>query len=1199
LATASTLVAALLLPLEAASATVSTELFVSPSGAGTACSQASPCTLGQAQLNVRNLIPAAAGDIAVNLADGTYSLAAPLSFGTADSGRDASHRVIWRAASGAVPVLSGAASVTGWVQAGTVGGKQIWRAPAPAGVTGTRELFINGRRAVRARSDYQPNFTLTSQNLAGQALGPGIGAFTTPHTAGSISSWSDPTAVEVVFHSTFITNRCTVGSVDSNTTSDLMTIADPCWYHAEWSGDFAAHAQVVNYLENAYELMDSPGEWYFDAANVVGNGANTVYYVPRAGETMTGSGSVQVTVPRLTSLITVAGSDSGGTISRVHDLVFDGLTFADSTYELPTLKGMAGVADDSASSITYSGSWQAQTTATGQYRRTQHFTQTNNDSFTGTFNGTGVTFVSSLNTDRGTFDYSIDNGPAQQGTCYSTALVYQKPCLTVTGLSSGQHTIKVTKTGGTYLSVDVLRAVNPPNPDTVPAYVVEQSDVIVTGDAEQCDLSDHVATAAAVTIARAADIEFTRNTITRVGETALLVEKSSNNIQITGNHVYDASANGIHIGGVSMQDQRPTNNADRMHDISVSNNYVHDIGVEFNSAVGIVAGFVDTLTISHNEVGNVPYSGISVGWGWGFMGQGGYTYSNGTYCPSKAELDTHTTEVISENTTVSQNFVHDYMRIGMDGGGVYTLGNQPNSTISGNYFAHTGNYNSHQFGVYLDNGTHGYTVSNNVIEDVTVPTLLNYASGIIASSGNVDGGGNVSSSTSPAGQAIVADAGLAPAYRYLNPQSDLSNLAQGATATATASKPSQTPDRAIDQLAQTRWETPDATNDATLTVTFPQTTRINRVVTHESLYLGTGRYGHINSYTVEYQNPAGTWINVASGSYPTVAQTDAFAPVDASAVRLRILTTGAAGIDKFGVYLDDLALGRSATQSSTAFGGVASRAVDGSTNGAYNAGSVTSTDNDANAWWQVDLGETYSLTSINLFNRTDLVPERLSDYWVFVSDTPFNTTLTPAQQAAVSGVWSQHITTQAGSPTKLATTATGRYVMVQLNGTNYLALAEVQVLGARPAAPNIAAGTTATQSSTAFSGAASRAVDGSTDGNFYNGSVSHTGNDTNAWWSTDLGDSYSLSAVNVFNRTDLVPERLSDYWVFVSDTPFNTSLTPAQQAAVSGVWSQHLTTQAGSPTRIATPATGRYVMVQLNDTNYLSLAEVQVFGTTA
>lgn len=132
------------------------------------------------------------------------------------------------------------------------------------------------------------------------------------------------------------------------------------------------------------------------------------------------------------------------------------------------------------------------------------------------------------------------------------------------------------------------------------------------------------------------------------------------------------------------------------------------------------------------------------------------------------------------------------------------------------------------------------------------------------------------------------------------------------------------------------------------------------------------------------------------------------------------------------------------------------------------------------------------------------------------------------------------------------------------------------------------------QSSTAWGGDALRASDGNTDGDFWHGSVSHTDYQQHAWWRRDLRRSKRIDTLRIWNRTIEHADRLSDYWVFISDQPFDTSLTPTQQSAQPGVWSRHLTTTAGRPTTLSPGANGRYVMIQLAGTNYLSLAEVQI-----
>ncbi len=314
--------------------------------------------------------------------------------------------------------------------------------------------------------------------------------------------------------------------------------------------------------------------------------------------------------------------------------------------------------------------------------------------------------------------------------------------------------------------------------------------------------------------------------------------------------------------------------------------------------------------------------------------------------------------------------------------------------------------------------------------------------------------------------------------------------------------------------------------------------------------------------------------------------------------------------DTFGVTVNpttiigsDLALGGTATQSSTlTSANVASKAIDGNTDGNYADGSLTHTNLDVNAWWQVDLGASASVSTIVVWNRTDCCGSRLSDYWFFVSDTPFLSTDTPATLQGRAGTWSSHQTVAPNPSTTVSVNAQGRYVRVQLSGTNYLSLAEVQVLGTLqgPAPADLALHQPAAQSSTLVPGFtnASNAVDGNTDGNYADGSLTHTNFDANAWWQVDLGSTATVSSIVVWNRTDCCGSRMSDYWVFVSNTPFLSTDTPATLQSRAGTWSSHQTVAPNPSTGIAVPsAQGRYVRVQLSGANYLSMAEVQVLGT--
>ena len=82
----------------------------------------------------------------------------------------------------------------------------------------------------------------------------------------------------------------------------------------------------------------------------------------------------------------------------------------------------------------------------------------------------------------------------------------------------------------------------------------------------------------------------------------------------------------------------------------------------------------------------------------------------------------------------------------------------------------------------------------------------------------------------------------------------------------------------------------------------------------------------------------------------------------------------------------NIALGKVATQSSTAFGGEANRAVDGNTNGIFNNSSVTHTKYENKPWWKIDLEGNYEIDNVKLFNRTDCCTDRLKNFSVYVYD---------------------------------------------------------------------------------------------------------------------------------------------------------------------------------------------------------------------
>ncbi len=140
----------------------------------------------------------------------------------------------------------------------------------------------------------------------------------------------------------------------------------------------------------------------------------------------------------------------------------------------------------------------------------------------------------------------------------------------------------------------------------------------------------------------------------------------------------------------------------------------------------------------------------------------------------------------------------------------------------------------------------------------------------------------------------------------------------------------------------------------------------------------------------------------------------------------------------------------------------------------------------------------------------------------------------------------------------------------------------------QPSPINYALGKPTTQSSTHayFGGASSRAVDGNTSTLWGSGSVTLTELEANPFWSVDLESTISIRTINVYNRMDCCSYRLTGFKVVI----YNGS---------SEVWTY--TDTNGTPpalTSISVPnVDGDKVEVKLEATDYLSLAEVQVFGT--
>ncbi|MBS2967076.1 right-handed parallel beta-helix repeat-containing protein, partial [Actinocrinis puniceicyclus] len=287
-------------------AAVMSTLFVSPSGSGTACSSSVPCSLAQAQSSVRALDGNMSGDIVVQLAGGVYRLSAPLVLGAADSGGNG-HSVIWQAAPGAAPVLSGGQQISGWSLHDAA--NNIYAAAVPPGAD-SRQLYIDGAAAPRAaiainRSDVQ--FTATGMNIVNSALN-------------YLATLPQQNRIEIESQNSFTDRYAPLQSISGTT----ITMAQPAWNNNNWGYDTLAKpfAGGALQLENSYAFLKNAGQWYLDPQ------AGQLYYKVPSGWNPS---SHDVELPRLTSLLEISGSYA----APAHDIAFQGIAFQHTTWLAP------------------------------------------------------------------------------------------------------------------------------------------------------------------------------------------------------------------------------------------------------------------------------------------------------------------------------------------------------------------------------------------------------------------------------------------------------------------------------------------------------------------------------------------------------------------------------------------------------------------------------------------------------------------------------------------------------------------------------------------------------------------------------------------------------------------------------------------------------------------------------------------------
>ena len=258
-------------------------------------------------------------------------------------------------------------------------------------------------------------------------------------------------------------------------------------------------------------------------------------------------------------------------------------------------------------------------------------------------------------------------------------------------------------------------------------------------------------------------IRFERCTFAHLGGAGLDLEYGSSDNVVSGCRFHDISGTAIQVGGIERSDHHPGDERTTVRNNHILNNLIENCAVEYMGGLGVFVGYTDATVIAHNEIRNMPYSGISVGWGWGEEDAGGGQAAY--YQPYL--YDTPST---ARNNRIEYNYIHHVMRSLVDGGGIYMLGNMPGTIIQGNHIHHS----THPVGgIYLDEGSGFIEITGNVV--CNVPKPMNYNNKVqnrIATCNEHDNwfGNEYAKDPEklPAGaKKAIDEAGLRPEYRDL------------------------------------------------------------------------------------------------------------------------------------------------------------------------------------------------------------------------------------------------------------------------------------------------------------------------------------------------------------------------------------------------------------------------------------------------